>query len=85
MLGQTAVPYWCVLVVLGVLTCSSARAETIEAQALTGAHGETLCLDVDGSRAADGTKLMLYRCHGGDNQSFSYFPASGEIRSQLGD
>jgi hypothetical protein len=84
MLNQKAVPYWCVLVVLVALSVSHARAETLEAQALTGSNGETLCLDVDGSRAEKGTSLILYRCHGGKNQSFTYFPASGEIRSELG-
>ena len=84
MLKHAAVPSWCALVVLAVLTTNHARAETLEARALAGSGGETLCLDVDGSRAANGTALILYRCHGGQNQSFSYSPASGEIRSALG-
>src|SRR5688500_9726806 len=85
MLKRTVAPLGCALVMFVVfLSSTSVEAETLEARGVTGGAGETLCVDVDGSRAQDGTALILYRCHGGQNQRFSYLPKSGEIRSALG-
>jgi hypothetical protein len=67
-----------------VLSSSQVRAETVTATQLRGAGGEPLCLDIAGGRAEPGSDLILHRCHGGNNQRFTYFRDTGELRSALG-
>jgi hypothetical protein len=62
----------------------TAPAAVLEARDLRGGSGEVLCVDVEGSKQADGTTLLTYRCHGGSNQSFTFNRATGELRSALG-
>jgi hypothetical protein len=38
------------------------------------------CLDVSGGGSADGTPIIFWSCHGGDNQKWAVVP-SGLIRS----
>jgi hypothetical protein len=44
------------------------------------------CLDVLGGSREPGTPLVIYDCHGGENQRFTYPPASGtgEVRAYGG-
>lgn len=45
------------------------------------AHAPNLCLDVKGGvDQPNGTQLIVYPCHGGDNQSFAFAP-DGTIRA----
>ncbi|WP_235995067.1 family 20 glycosylhydrolase [Nonomuraea montanisoli] len=43
--------------------------------------GSAKCVDVPAFNSQDGTDLILYTCNGGANQSWTYDPANGEIRS----
>jgi Ricin-type beta-trefoil lectin domain len=38
------------------------------------------CLDIYGGQQSDGTRVIQYSCHGGDNQRFNYDPNSKIIR-----
>src|SRR5207247_2300261 len=51
---------------------------------LRGGERQALCIDVAGAKQANGTDLLLWSCHGGTNQSFSFNRGSGEIRSAMG-
>lgn len=43
--------------------------------------GSAKCVDVPTFNSQDGTDLILYTCNGGANQSWTYNPTNGEIRS----
>lgn len=54
------------LAIAGTLASAPrARAATVEATDLRGPAGQALCVDVAGSRQANGTDVILYPCHGG--------------------
>src|SRR5438094_112862 len=63
---------------------TSARASVLQARDLRGGERQALCIDVAGAKQANGTDLLLWSCHGGTNQSFSFNRGSGEIRSAMG-
>jgi hypothetical protein len=76
-----------VVLTLLVLACSffpDAHAAVLQTRDARGDAGELLCVDVDGSKQANGTSLLTYRCHGGTNQSFTFNRGTGELRSALG-
>ena len=57
---------------------------TLVAQGLRSRDDRPLCLDINGGAATLGGDLILYPCHGGANQKFSYDRASGTLQSSLG-
>jgi len=63
----------------------AARAAEVQAADVQTGSGQPLCLDVAGSGTARGTDIILYPCHGGRNQDFTFHRATGELRSSLGD
>jgi hypothetical protein len=55
----------------------------LQARDLRSANDEPLCVDINGGRADYGADLLLYPCHGGANQRFTYNRATGVIHSAL--
>jgi hypothetical protein len=56
----------------------------LQARELRGANDEPLCIDIAGARNDYGTDLVVYPCHGGVNQRFTYNRNSGVIHSMMG-
>jgi hypothetical protein len=52
---------------------------TGESRPLASLNAGGMCLDVTGAGTSPGTQLILYQCHGGANQQFSW-QANGELR-----
>lgn len=60
------------------MACASVH--LADAAELRPAHAPKLCLDVRGGiNQPDGTQLIVYACHGGENQNFAILP-DGTIR-----
>ena len=41
------------------------------------------CLDIAGSNQTDGTNVLMWQCHGGDNQQWIYDPATEQFKTRL--
>ncbi|MGB0894165.1 MAG: ricin-type beta-trefoil lectin domain protein [Parashewanella sp.] len=47
-------------------------------------HASGKCLDVAHWKVANGTNVLSYQCHGGNNQKWVFNPTTGQIKSKLG-
>jgi ricin-type beta-trefoil lectin protein len=57
---------------------------TLQLRGLRSAGDVPLCLDINGANPQLGTDLILYNCHGGANQQFTYDRSSGTVQSAMG-